>query len=115
MQTGDEVFSAVGDGDLTGAIQASERGIYRHAGMSADLLTITPVPAIADTASDLIGTGADVTEPFNPEMAETLRSAEQAAKEYGQAWERGQERLTDPETYYDLRRTYFPAPWDPQA
>ncbi|MGO1599970.1 MAG: hypothetical protein ACTHX0_10125 [Brachybacterium sp.] len=115
MQTGDEVFSAVGDGDLAGAIQASERGVYRHAGMSADLLTITPVPAIADTASDLIGTGADVTEPFNPEMAETLRSAEQAAKEYGQAWERGQERLTEPETYYDLRRTYFPAPWDPQA
>ena len=115
MQTGDEVFSAVGDGDLTGALQATERGIFRHAGMTADLLTITPVPAIADTASDLIGTGADVMEPFSPGTAETLREAEQAVQEHGEAWQQGQERLTDPETYYDLRRTFFPAPWDPRA
>ncbi|MDN5898907.1 MAG: hypothetical protein L0H74_02440 [Brachybacterium sp.] len=115
IQTGGEVFTAVGDGDLAGAVRATERGSYRHAGSVADILTATPVPAVAETTSDLIGTSAELTEPISPEAAQTLRTAEQSVRDLGHGWEQGQERLTDPEFYYDLRRTYFPTGWDPQA
>ncbi|ATG52378.1 hypothetical protein CFK38_13250 [Brachybacterium vulturis] len=114
-QTGGEVLSEIGEGDAGGAVRALERGLFRNAGMSADLLTATAAPAIADTASDLIGTGADLTEPFSPGSAETLRTVEESLREVGQGWEQTQEELTDPEFYYDLRRTYAPMPWDPQA
>lgn len=114
-QTSGEILSEVGDGDGAGAFRALERGMFRQVGASADILTATSVPAVADTASDLIGTGADLVEPFNPESAEILRTAEQDVRGSGLAWEQGQEQLTDPELYYDLRRTYLPMPWDPQA
>ncbi|WP_394216038.1 hypothetical protein [Brachybacterium vulturis] len=114
-QTGGEVLSEIGEGDAGGAVRAVERGGFRNAGMSADILTATAGPAIADTASDLIGTGADLAEPLSPGTAETLREAEESVREVGEGWEQGQEALTDPEFYYDLRRTFAPMPWDPQA
>lgn len=114
-QTSEEVLAAAGDGDAAGALRAVERGAYRQVGVSADILTVSPVPAAADTASDLIGTGADLVEPFDAGSAEALRTAEQSVREVGLGWERGQEQLTDPEVYYDLRRRYLPTPWDPRA
>ncbi|ASK67233.1 hypothetical protein CFK39_14230 [Brachybacterium avium] len=114
-QTSDEVLTAAGDGDAAGAFRAFERGAFRQVGVSADLLTVSALPAAADTTSDLIGTSADLVEPFNAHSAEALRTAEQSVREVGLGWERGQEQLTDPEFYYDLRRRYLPAPWDPQG
>lgn len=109
-----EVTGELGEGDVPGAIRAAERGAFRHAGVVGDLLTATPVPALAGTASAILGTGADLTEPFAPEGAQFLREAEESVRGYGEGWERGQEQLTDPEFYYDLRRTHFPMPWDPR-
>lgn len=115
MQTSEEVSSAIGDGDLAGIVRAGERGMYRHAGAMADILAATPVPAMSRTASELIGTGADLVEPVNPGAAAPLRAMEQSTLEYGQQWQRGLDGITDPERYYDLRREYLPAPWDPQG
>ena len=42
LQTGSEVTAAVGEGDLAAAARAGERGLYRSAENSADLLTISP-------------------------------------------------------------------------
>lgn len=114
MQTGEEVSAAIGDGDLAGAVRAGERGIYRHTGAVADLVTATAVPAAAETASDILGTGAELTGRVSPEAAAPLREAAQSVREAGQAWERTHDRLTDPERYYDLRRQYAPMPWDPR-
>lgn len=115
MQTSEEVSSAIGDGDLAGIVRASERGMYRHAGAMADILTATPVPAMSRTASELIGTGADLVESVNPEAAAPLRAMEQSTLEFGQQWQLGLDGITDPERYYDLRREYLPTPWDPQG
>lgn len=114
MQTSEEVSSAIGDGDLAGVVRAGERGMYRHAGAMADIFAATPVPALSRTASEVIGTGADLVEPLSPEAAAPLRAAEQASLEFGQAWQHGVDEITDPERYYDLRRQYLPTPWDPQ-
>lgn len=114
-QTGREVFTEIGDGDLSGAIRAGERGLYRNADISADLLTASPVPAAAGAASHIIGTGADLIEPFAPDAAQHVRDVEEVARRTGERWEQGQDQLTDPEFYYDLRRTYAPMPWDPQG
>src|SRR5699024_5777196 len=114
-QTGQEVLTEIGDGDLSGAIRAGERGLYRNIDIGADLLTASPVPAAADAVSDIIGTGADMAEPITPEGAQLLRDAEETIRGHGESWERGQEQLTDPEFYYDLRRRYVPMPWDPQG
>src|SRR5699024_2568008 len=94
---------------------AGERGLYRNIDIGADLLTASPVPAAADAVSDIIGTGADMAEPITPEGAQLLRDAEETIRGHGESWERGQEQLTDPEFYYDLRRRYVPMPWDPQG
>lgn len=114
-QTGEEVFTAASEGDGAGALRAVERGLYRQNGVLADVVTTTAVPAAADTASDLIGTGADLVEPISPEAAEKLRTAEGSVRDVGLAWERGRETITDPELYYDARRSLYPMPWDPQG
>lgn len=113
MQTSEEVSTAIGDGDVAGAIRAGERGIYRHTGAVADIVTATPVPALGETASELIGLGADAAEVINPEAAAPLREAEQIVRDAGLSWEQGVDRLTDAEGYYDLRRKYLTTPWDP--
>lgn len=114
IQTGEEVATEIGEGDLSGAVRAAERGAYRHAGVVADLLTTTPGPAVASSTSDLLGTGADLVEPFSPDAARTLRGAEESVRRSGQAWKDAQEQFTDPEIYYNLRRAAAPMPWDPQ-
>ena len=114
MQTTGEITSALGDGDLAGAVGAGERGMYRQAGVTADLLTATPFAALTDTAADVIDTGADMVEAVDPEAAEPLRQAEGATRQLGESWEAGRERLTDPDGYYAARRQYAPMPWDPQ-
>ena len=115
MQTSEEVSSAIGDGDLAGIVRAGERGMYRHAGAMADILAATPVPALSRTASELIGTGADLVEPLSPEAAAPLRTAEQSTLELGQTWQHSVDAITESERYYDLRRQYLPTPWDPQG
>lgn len=115
MQTSEEVSSAIGDGDLAGIARAGERGMYRHAGAMADILTATSVPALSRTASELIGTGADLAEPVSPEAAAPLRAMEQSTLELGQKWQNAVDGFTDAERYYDLRRKYLPTPWDPQG
>src|SRR5699024_418800 len=114
-QTGQEVLTEIGDGDLSGAIRAGERGLYRNIDIGADLLTASPVPAAAAAVSDIIRTGADMAEPITPEGAQLLRDAEETIRGHGESWDRGQEQLPDPEFYYDLRRRYVPMPWDPQG
>lgn len=114
-QTGQEMFSEISEGDLSGAVRAGERGMYRHAGIAADLLTVSPIPTVADIASDVIGTGADTIAPVAPEAAESLRDVEERVRERGEDWEQHREQVTDPEFYYDLRRSYAPMPWDPQG
>lgn len=112
VQTAEEVSAAVGDGDWAGALRAGERGMYRHAGAVADILTATPVPAVATFASALLGTGADAIEVLDPEAAAPLREAERVLGESGRIWVDGRDRVTDAETYFELRRTHAPAPWD---
>lgn len=115
LQTGDEVLTALGEGDVGGALRAGERGFFRQGGVLADVLTASSGPAYADTASDLIGTGADLLEPLDPGTAQDLRTLEGRFENLEQRWMEGREQITDPEFYYDLRRTYAPAPWDPQG
>lgn len=115
MQTSDEISAAIGDGDLAGVVSAGERGMFRQAGVTADVLTATPVPALTESTADVFGAGAHVVETVSPEAAAPLREVEQASREAGESWESGRGRLTDAERYYDTRRQYAPMPWDPQG
>lgn len=115
LQTGGEVSAALGDRDVTEAVGALERGLFRNAGATAEVLTATPVPAIADTAADLTGNAADLVEPFDAGTARSLREGEQVLGDLADGWEQGRRDLIDPERLYDLRRSALPAPWDPQA
>lgn len=113
-QTTDEISVAVGDGDWAGAVSAGERGMFRQLDASANLFSATPVPAVADATSDMIGTWADVVETVHSEPAAHLREAEQAVRGFGEDWESTRAGLTDGERYYDLRRQDVPMPWDPR-
>lgn len=115
MQTTEEISAALGEGDWSGALRAGERGAYRQADVTADLLTATPIPAASESLSSLLGTGGDLLEPVSPEAAARLHSAERSADALGQSWEDWQDRLTDGESHYDLRRRYAPMPWDPKG
>lgn len=115
MQTSEEISTAIGDGDPAGVIGAGERGLYRQAGVTADILTATPVAALMDTGADVLGAGAHVVETVSPEAAAPLREAERASRAGSESWVSGQDRLTDTERYYDARRQYAPMPWDPQG
>lgn len=115
IQTTEEISSAIGEGDWSGALRAGERGAYRQADVTADLLTATPVPAAAESLSSVLGTGGDLVEPLSPEAAARLHGAERTVGELGQGWEGTQDHLTDGERYYDLRRQYAPLPWDPKG
>lgn len=115
LQTGSEVTAAVGEGDLAAAARAGERGLYRSAENSADLLTITPIPAYAETGADLLGEGADAVRGISPEAAAALESAEATVREDVEGLTDFRETLTDGETWYDARRRYAPMPWDPQG
>ena len=106
---------AVGEGDLAAAARAGERGLYRSAENSADLLTITPIPAYAETGADLLGEGADAVRGISPEAAAALESAEATVREDVEGLTDFRETLTDGETWYDARRRYAPMPWDPQG
>lgn len=115
MQTTEEISSAIGEGDWAGAMRAGERGAYRQVDVTADLLTATPIPAASESVASVLGTGGDLLEPFSPEAAARLHGAEQSVGEFGQSWESRQDRLTDGESYYDLRRRFAPMPWDPKG
>lgn len=112
MQTGDEVSTAIGDGDIAGALRAGERGMYRHAGAMADIATATALPAFAGATSEVLGTGADMVGLVSPEAAAPLHEASELSGEVGRLWEQDRARLTDAEQYYDLRRKYLSTPWD---
>lgn len=112
LQTGDEVSTAIGEGDLGGAAGALERGAYRHTEVFGDLLTTTSVPALAGATADVLDVGADTTELFSPEAAEPLREAQHAAEQLGTDWEAGREALTDTGRLYAMRREHMPMPWD---
>lgn len=114
-QTGTEVSDALGEGDLAGAARAGERGLFRSMGSTAELLTATPVPALAETASDLAGNAAALVEPFDRGTSQILRAQEQGLRDLGEEWERGRLELVDPERYYDQRRSALPMPWDPKG
>ena len=115
LQTGSEVTAAVGEGDLAAAARAGERGLYRSAENSADLLTISPIPAYAESGADLLGEGADAVRGISPEAAAALESAEATVREDVEDLTDFRETLTDGETWYDARRRYAPMPWDPQG
>ncbi|MGP9537484.1 hypothetical protein ACT3SP_05705 [Brachybacterium sp. AOP43-C2-M15] len=115
MQTGEEISGAIGDGDWAAAVRAGERGMFRHADTAADVLTATPVPAVMESTSDLIGFGAEAVEMAGPEAAAPLRGVEQTTRDVGERWQSAQDQLTDGEGWYDRRRQYLPMPWDPQG
>lgn len=115
LQTGSEVTSAVGEGDLAAAARAGERGLYRSAENSADLLTITPIPAYAETGADLLGEGADAVRGVSPETADGMDRVAGTVREHGEGLAEFREAVTDGETLYDQRRRYAPMPWDPQG
>jgi hypothetical protein len=115
IQTTGEVAAAIGDGDLAGAAGAAERGLYRQAGVTADVLTAGPFTAVTGTASELLGTGADLVEPVSPEAAAPLHEAARAARDVGEGYQGILDDLTDAERYYDARRAYVPLPWDQRA
>lgn len=112
MQTRDEVSTAIGEGDLAGVMRAGEKGLFRQAGISADILTATPFAAATNTLAEAVGAGADAIEIVSPEAAAPLREAEQLPRQVGEAWETDRENLIDPERFYGMRRQYLPMPWD---
>jgi hypothetical protein len=89
--------------------------MYRTAETSADLLTITPVPALSRTGADLLGEGADAVRPLSPDAAAGLERTEGSLREFGEGLEGAREDLTDSERWYDARRRHAPLPWDPQG
>lgn len=115
LQTGDEVSAAVGDGDIAAAIRAGERGLRRGTQYSAEMLTATPIPAIADSGADMLGTGADVARGWNPVAAAGLDRAEDGLREFGEEFEQSRREILDAESWYDSRRRHIPMPWDPQG
>lgn len=112
VQTREEISAAIGEGDVAGAVSAAEKGLFRQAGVSADILTATPFAAVSETLADGLGAGAHVVEAVAPGAAAPLREAEQVTRQVGETWEADRESLLDPERYYGLRREHLPMPWD---
>ncbi len=115
IQTGSEVTTAVGEGDWAAAARAGERGMYRSAENSADLLTITPFPALAESGADVLGEGADAVRPISPGAAARIDEVEGLARQSGEDLAGLRGDLTDSESWYDARRRHAPMPWDPRA
>ncbi|MBB5831782.1 hypothetical protein [Brachybacterium aquaticum] len=115
LQTGDEVSAAVGDGDLAAALRAGERGLHRGAQYSAEMLTATPLPAIADSGADMLAAGADGARRWSPEAAAGFDRAEAELRGLGESVEQWREDTLDAESWYDRRRRHVPMPWDPQG
>lgn len=115
LQTGSEVTDALGEGDWSGAVRAGERGMYRSWGASAELLTITPLPAYAKTGADLLGDGADAVRPVSPGAADGLDGAAEDLRGRAEGVEDALDSLSDSERWYDTRREFAPMPWDPQG
>ncbi|HEX7351022.1 hypothetical protein [Brachybacterium sp.] len=112
LQTTGEVSTALGAGDLSGAVGAAERGLYRNIDATADVLAATPLPALAQTASDVLGTGGDVADLVSPGAGEPLHAAEGGLQRIHDDWQGVHDTVTDAEQLYDLRRQYAPMPWD---
>lgn len=115
LQTGAEVTDAVGEGDWSGAVRAGERGIFRSWGTSADLMTITPLPAHAETGAELLGDAADAARPVSPAAADGLDRAAGELRGHAEGVEAAIDSLGDAERWYDIRRELAPMPWDPQG
>src|SRR5699024_12586124 len=97
------------------AHRARAAGLPPNIPTGVDRLTACPRLAARHATCYTIRTGADMAEPITPEGPQLLRDADETIRGHGESWERGQEQLTDPEFYYDLRRRYVPMPWDPQG
>lgn len=115
LQTTDEVAVALGDGDLAEAARAVERGHYRNAEASLDILTATPYPSAAQSASDVLGTGGDLVDAVSPGAGEPLHAASEVFQGAHDDLQGGLDTLTDSEAVYDLRRQHLPMPWDEKA
>jgi hypothetical protein len=114
LQTGSEVTGAVGEGDWGGAAAAAERGMFRSAGTSAELLSTSAIPAYAETGADLLGDGADALRPVSPEAAEGLEDLSGGLRGRGEEYEAFLDSYSDAESWYATRREHAPMPWDPQ-
>lgn len=114
-QTTTEVTEAVGDGDLTGALRAGERGVYRHQGIISDVAVDVTLPEIPAAAGDVAEHAAGAVEPISPDAAETLREAGERSDALNSSLKETTDRMTDAEQWYDARRRYMPMPWDPQG
>lgn len=112
LQTSGEVATALGEGDLAGAVRAGERGQYRSIDATADIIAATPLPALAQTASDVVGTGADLADLVSPGAGEPLRTVEGGLQRAHDDWQGFHDTVTDAEQLYDFRRQYAPMPWD---
>ncbi len=115
QQTGGEALSSLADGDLAGAARAVERGGYRHADALADVLTASPLPAMATGSADMADYVANGVEYVSPEAAENMREGASIVRESGERYQQFHDDITDGETWYDRRRRYAPLPWDPQS
>ncbi|MDN5685725.1 MAG: hypothetical protein L0G94_03445 [Brachybacterium sp.] len=114
-QTTTEVTEAVGDGDLTGALRAGERGVYRHQGIVSDVAVDVALPDIPAAAGDVAEHAAGAVEPISPDAAEMLREAGERSDALSSSLQETTDRMTDAEQWYDARRRYMPMPWDPQG
>ena len=115
LQTGSEITGALGEGDWNGAAAAAERGLFRSAGTSAELLSTSALPAYAETGADLLGDGADALRPVSPEAADGLEELSGGLRGRGEDYEAFLDSFSDAESWYATRREHAPMPWDPQG
>lgn len=103
------VSSRILDGDLLGAAREAEMGVLRHAESQIDLVTASPLRAVAGFASDSLETGADVLDPIAPPaVSQRLRGAAGSIDSHVAAWD----EATSAQRFLDLRYRYVPTPWD---
>ena len=112
LQTGEEVTTALGQGDVAEAARSAERGMHRHVGNTTDLLTATAFPTAAQSVSDVLGTGGDLADGISPGAGDGLHRASDAFQRAHDELQGGLDTITGAEAAYDLRRQYVPMPWD---
>lgn len=114
LQTSGELSAALGEGDLAGAVRATEKGVLRDADATVDILAANPIGAGLGAASGMAGSTADLVEGVSPEAAAGLRTVEDRLAADRERWEDATD-LTDPQRVYDARRRGAPMPWDATA
>ncbi len=112
VQTVADAGAAICHGDIGGAVSAVDRGVYRKIDNFAELATVNPGEPLFGFASDVADIGADVTRPFNPDVAETLDQVSDGLDEKREDIREFRDTVTDLQSVYEFRREKAPMPWD---